>query len=327
MRRLPCLAPLLLLLSAALACGYDDVPAATCEQRIDDEGPWLEVLLSEPAILALNDALAAGPVHVNPCVNGGRVNYRLPYTTRPEASDYGVGYRFEVAVDYVQASQALEAELFDESVALEAEAILNQVTSTISQAESHPGLAEILATLRPSSGFLLGDRVYYEILGTVDNLSYSLAAGDLSLYRLPNEYDWPAFPEIAQVQAIVEQELLVDDLAGCFIRREGLHSATARRPLTSSAINRTLYRPFSSRVGSRRPSTLLTTGMELAAIRVDGASSSRRARLISYPLKWSSLAVPMRSIGIVMTASSAGLVRSAMGGVVSAATASKPLQS
>jgi len=76
--------------------------------------------------------------------------------------------------------------------------------------------------------------VYYEILGTVDNLSYSLAAGDLSLYRLPNEYDWPAFPEIAQVQAIVEQELLVDDLAGCFIRREGLHSATARRPVYNS---------------------------------------------------------------------------------------------
>lgn len=233
----------LLSLGAGLACVVFGDEFGPCPEPVPDEAALQAELEAHPLRAALRDQWTELDIAASSCVQDGRVRVYGRYRAPADYSAYGLEYETSVGTDYVLATRVWDSvELAGLPVAAEAGAMAETLagamaetlTGYIAEAEGDARVAEFLQRAPAPQAWLNSPAVSYQSVDLGWEMVYALDAHAVSSYSLPNSQDWPAFPEVALAQHLVATMLFTGDLAGCTIRREGLHAHTTRAGIYDS---------------------------------------------------------------------------------------------
>lgn len=235
-RRLVPLLAALLSLGAGLACGIDfGDNVFVCPEPELDQAALEAELAAHPLSGALREQWTALGVSASTCPADGRVSVDWRYRAPAGYSAFGLEYATTVSAEYVLATGALEeVELAGQPAEADARRLAETLTGYIAQVEGDARVAEFLGAVRVTEAALNSPSVYYVGEDFGAQLLYALDQQTIVTYTVPNSREWLAFPEVARAQEVVQTALFTGDLAGCTIRREGLHASTRRSAIYAS---------------------------------------------------------------------------------------------
>lgn len=235
-RRLALLLPALFCLSASLACGaVDDDRMFECPEPLLDSGVLKTELADQPLSGALRQQWTEMGVSVSTCPQDGRVDVDWYYRAPADYSAFGLEYKTTVSASFVLATSALEnVDLAGLPAEADAAGLAEALRGYIAQAESDARVAEFLGAVTLTEAELNSPRAEYVSEDFGAQMMYAFDQQSVVSYNVPNNREWLAFPEVARAQALVSTVLFTGDLAGCTIRRDGLHASTRRMGIPAS---------------------------------------------------------------------------------------------
>ena len=222
------LAGALLIVLAVTGCP----PKIPCGERIKDPETHQAILLSHPVIQDLGRVATLHRLTLGECFVKGRTVASLYYLLPESYSAYGVAYLDLLRLYYAEEGGV---ELADGGLGgprtLDRDAILRYFRARIGEIEGDPRVQEFLAKTEPDPASPLA--AIYEsatirrtVGGSPAWVEYSFFTGLVRGYLLPNSVDWQQFPEIAQAHRVVQDHLLVGQLADCAVGRDAAHAYT-----------------------------------------------------------------------------------------------------
>lgn len=199
-----------------------------CDEKISDPEAIKAAIQSHPVIQALNSEWTLRDMVISPCFTNGKASVTITYQLPAAYSEFQVIYfdQFSLACSkggtIELATGANSPSEFDQS-ALEA-----YFKGKINEIESNPRVREVIVKTKPDplnpANPISGQATIFR--SGYNRVEYNFFYGLVRGYMLSNDIDWREFPEIEQAHQVIQEHLLIGDLAGCVIGTGDAHSYT-----------------------------------------------------------------------------------------------------
>lgn len=190
-------------------------PKDPCDEKLQNPGPIKDLVVTSPVVNQLSQEFTLKSALVAECFVEDQTGVSLQFEIPTYYSQYHIPYILPVSVTLWKDGTI---EMDDYQV------ILANVETGIHTIETHPQVAEFLAHMIVRQGWPVNLHLMdiVSIHGTSPSgqsghIEIELPSRLVTAYGLPNEIDWPSFPEVEQAHKIIEENLLINDLSDCHI--------------------------------------------------------------------------------------------------------------
>jgi hypothetical protein len=213
-----------------------------CDEKIRDRAAFERSILEDPTLRSLGPELVQRQMIFGECFYNNQVGVKITFQTPASYSQYQIAYYDDLYLAYTKEGKLISYGPSGQP-AYTRDAIIAYLKQRIQKVESNPRVREVLSKTQPDPGNAVSLLQVTPRVFRLDNyIDYNDSQDLVTGYLLSNDFGWQEFPEIKLVHAVIEDRLLVGDLAACTINKGAQHS------FTMAQLHNTPADPWSMRV-------------------------------------------------------------------------------